>query len=208
MNAKVELDPSLFETTLRGTVVNQKQTKIADQDVSVVSNNMLVRVDSRDMDSILALIVPTSELQKHNIPSRDDWIEALTDQSENKFTWSNLYKDHMAKFDIGGQSIATFDNCQITTFQFDVKQTILTFHILVHGAKGADVGAIADVLGANTAIKIGRAKHWSAQMGLDIAKTPMQADVDPETLQKIERAKDIANKHNTDKANGRTKKNA
>jgi hypothetical protein len=204
LNAKAptELDPSLFELKVRGYVKDQKQKKITEGDDTKLSNQMVIRVDSRDMDDLLAVIVPASELQKHNIPSRTDWLESLTDQAGNKFGFGASYKDHQVKVRLSGKIQGSFHNVKVTTFAFDVHNTILTFHILAHDAKGEDIGKIAELLEHNLQFEFKRGEHWKAQdeMDLEGGTTEEQTEMDAETQAKVERAKDKANQMNTRKA--------
>lgn len=215
--AKIELDPSLFEMKLRAVPQKQTQTKVVDKDKNKLANKIECRVDSRDMDEVLAMLVPTSELNKHNIGSREDWIESITDRTKNKLTFAANFKDHQVKMKISGKIVASFHDCELTTFSFDLEHTVMKFHILAKGATGESVGKLAEVVDHNVVMEFKRGEHWSVQE--EIEREQEEGDAETQTdiadseeakaqKAKVERNKDKANKANTDKARGRgTSKN-
>ena len=210
MSKKTELDPSLFELEFNGSITNQKQNSAVHDDKDKLHNNMLVRVAVDDMERVLAHVVRADLLKNHGIESRTDWMDSVAEQAGAKFPFDRTFDDHRVSISAGGKSIAAFSDCELTTFRYDVKQTILTFHIVARGATPTAVGKTSGVLKSQVHFEFARAAHWSEQQGMfneggeNAGDADKQTDINPETGKKIERAKDKANKNNTDKARNRT----
>lgn len=206
MNAKVELDPSLFETEINGYIKKMECRKVVDGEENKAQAKLVVRVsDQNYMDKILGHVAPVSDLAKHKIPSREDWMDSLTDLVKGKPTFDKTYIDHQCKVRISNKIIAAFSDCQLTSFSFDIEHTILYFHILAHGAKPGSIEELYNVLDHGIRFEFKRGEHWIVQEEMDVDTTEEQEEIDTETAEKVERAKDKANKANTDKARGRKK---
>jgi len=212
MNAKTELDPSLFEVALNGFIKEMKIKKVSEGKDTKVQAALAVRVsDQNFMDKVLSFVAPTTGLRRHNIPSREDWIESLTDYTKNSFTFDAEYKDHQVRVKVSGKTVALFDDCKLTTFSCDTEHTIRTFNILARGPKKGSIEDLIEVLDHGLRLEFKRGGHWKSQADLDLENqkqepdgdTHTQTEMDSATQKKVERAKEVANKKNTDKQRGR-----
>ena len=197
-----ERDPSLLEVNLRARrhkpmVIGD----VVDGDDYKTSLKLVMRLDTRDDDKLLKYIAPREDLEKHNIGSITDWSEANTEMLR-RMGFDRTYKDHQVRLKLNQKTIATFDDCELTTFDYDIKHNFFSFHILAKGFTGEQVAPLIDSGRALFSIEIKRAKHWSSQKTI-FEHDEQQAEIPPAKRDKIERAKDVANKRNTDKANGR-----
>ena len=132
---------------------------------------------------------------------------------EESLVFARKFVDHQVRFRQSGKTIATFADCELTTFKFDLEHSILSFHLLVKKTSGDGLAKLIDTKRAAMAVEIKRAKHWSSQPELDLGDkgeeeegdAGAQSDLTEEQQKQVERNKEKVNKANTDKARGRTK---
>ena len=204
LNAKVEYDPSLFETEINGYIKEMKMMKVADGEENKLQANIIIRIsDDKYMDQVLAIIAPTAKLNSHNIASREDWLQSILELVKGQAKFDQEYKDHQVTFRISTKNMGTFSDCKLTSFRFDVQHSILYCNILARMPAKGTIEQLSEVLGHGMRLKFKRGEHWSAQNDAfegDDDKTESQTEIDPKTAEKIEKAKDKANQANNEKA--------
>ena len=208
-----ELEPNLFETDFNVYALEGKQRTAVENDKTLITYEMKLRVDSRYHDKVLARAIPMALLKAHGFESRDEFFSCVLDATRNQKVFDVTFKDHRVSFGRGGQTLSTFSNISINKIWFEQKHFNLYIELLAYGVKGKDVGKIVDVMGGQIHATFLRAEHWSKQDGLGLDEEPegdadKQTDLTDEQRTEIEKNKDKTNKTNTDKAHGREPESA
>ena len=160
--------PNLFETNFNVYVKKSEQKISTVNDKPQINQHIVCRVDSRHFDKVMTYLAPIADLKKHNIKSRDDWVESLMEQVKNTITFDEQFKDHQCTLKLSGKNVVSFSNVELTTFQFEPQHTNLTFHLIAYDVKGDDCGKLIDKMGGNLNAVFKRAGHWSEQEKLPV----------------------------------------
>lgn len=193
-NAPTEVEANTFVHNISAYIkkVDPSRENTAENDPLNVKVSIRA-IDGEDFDKIFYTLFGGK--------GASDWIQdgahfASEIKSDRK------YNDHSAKFISSGNTICEFPDVVIKGFKVNLADMGITFDVTAKNIAGGDVvGKLSNFLKRTVFLKLTKAPHWSNNSKDQQETLPIGND--PEKTKKVEKAKEVANKANTDKARKR-----
>lgn len=196
-NAPTELQPNMFEHTVRVYIKKVYGQREDSKEEDQLNLHVAMRlIDGKDFDKVLFTLFGQKGASEY-IESGAHAVKAIT--------FDRKYKDHQATFKDGASKIVTLPDITLNKFKIDIADMGMTFELHANKIKGGSaIGDLSEYLNRVVGLDLKRAAHWSNNIEDQQKDLPIDAPkADPKTKAKVAKAKEVANKKNTDKVRSR-----